>query len=131
MDQEPLVKELIEAGARFLGEFGIRYPVAVAFWLKTPDESRWHLHIASEKIGNGPVGDAYGEVVRVTRDMKDIDFDPSYVRLRKMDDRIIQFALDYQRRHPAHFPAVYDVPSFHGVEVEAMYLYPPLQAAAA
>ena len=52
MDQIPLVNELIENGARFLEEFGKTYPVTVAFWLKDRDESRWHLHIASEKISD-------------------------------------------------------------------------------
>ena len=39
-------------------------------------------------------------------------------------------ALDWQRRHP-NLAMVADVPSYYGIEVERMYLYPPVKAAAA
>lgn len=130
MDQNALVNELVTLGARFLEEFGKRYPLAVAFWMKENDERRWHLHIASEKMGDVDVRQAYGEVIRIAGQMKDVSFDPFYVRLRTMDEKIVQFALDFQRRHPG-LPAVFDVPSYYGIEVEGMYLYPPLKTAAA
>ena len=130
MDQNALVNELVKAGSRFLEEFGKNYPIAVAFWMKEKDERRWHLHIASEKVGDAGTRDAYGAVIRVAEQMRDISFDPFYVRLRTMDEKIVQFALDFQRRHPG-LAAVFDVPSYYGVEVEGMYLYPPLKVAAA
>jgi hypothetical protein len=131
MDQNPLVSELIEVGARFLKEFDKSYPVAVAFWLKSEDESRWHLHIASEKNRDGNARDAYGAVLRIAAQMKDVSFDPFYVRLCGMDESIVQFALDYRRRYPGRMAAVSNVPSFFGVEVEGMYLYPPAKTVAA
>ena len=130
MDQSPLVNELIENGSRFLKEFDRNYPVAVAFWLKGSDESRWHLHIASQKISDTERRAAYGDVLRIAKEMSDVSFDPFLVRLRTMDDRIVQFAIDFQRRHPG-LANVVDVPSFHLVEVDGMYIYPPLKAVSA
>jgi hypothetical protein len=127
----PLVNELIETGARFLEEFNKCYPVAVAFWLKSADENRWHLHIASDKIKEGKTQDTYLEVLRITGQMKALYFDPFYVTLRLMDDPIVRFALDFQHRFPGRMATVFNVPTFEGVEVDGMYLYPPLQSVAA
>src|SRR5580658_1846651 len=106
MDQIPLVNELIESGTCFLAEFDKNYPVAIAFWLKTSDVSRWRLHVASAKIIDGKTRDAYLEVIRVTGQMKGSYFDPSYVTLRLMDDPIIRFAIDFQRRHPGRIATI-------------------------
>jgi hypothetical protein len=124
MDHTPLVDDLVETGARFLQEFGKKYPIAVAFWLKDKDERRWYLHVASEKIRDGAVRDAYGDVLAVTAQMKDDYFDPFNIKLRKMDDPIVRFALDFQKRYPGKIMTVFNVPTFEGVEVEGMRLYP-------
>ena len=130
MDQIPLVTELVDAGKRFVEEFDKTFPIAVAFWLKDRDESSWNLHIASRQINDADRQKAFGEIVRVTTQMKDPYVGLMDIRLQKMDDRIVQFALDIQRRRPG-LTMVFDVPSYYGVEVEGMYLYPPLQTAAA
>ena len=131
MDQTSLVNDLIEAGERFLEEFEKSYPVAVAFWLKNRDDRGWYLHVASPKLIDGRTRDAYGEVLRVIGQLKEVNFDPFNVKLRKMDDPIVRFALDFQRPFPERGAMIFDVPSYYGVEVEGMYLYPPLKAAAA
>ena len=131
MDQIPLVNELIDAGKRFVEEFDKTFPIAVAFWLKDRDESRWSLHIASAKIGDADRQKAFAEIVRIGALMKDTYLDATDVKLRTMDERMVQFALDFRRRYPAPIATVYNVPSFDGVEVEGMYLYPPLRTAAA
>jgi hypothetical protein len=131
MDQITLVGELVEAGSRFLDEFGKHYPIAIAFWLKARDERGWNLHIASEEIGDAKIREAYGEVLRSAAQVKDVFFDPFDVVLRKMDDPIVQFALDSQRGFPARRAMLSNVPSFGGIEIEAIYLYPPLKTAAA
>jgi hypothetical protein len=130
MDQNALVNELVKLGARFLEEFGKAYPIAVAFWMKDKEESRWHLHIASEKINDADDGKANGVVIRVARQLQNPSFDPFLIRLCYMDEKIVKFALDFQRENPG-MPAVFDVPGYYGVEVEGMYIYPPVQAAAA
>jgi hypothetical protein len=129
MDQNLLVNELVKMGSRFLEEFDKRYPIAVAFWMKEKDDIEWRLHIASDKIGDAK-REVYGEVRRVAETMKDIGFDSSYVRLETMDERIIQWALDRQRRNPGP-RVIFDVPGFYGEEVEGMYLYPTVKTAIA
>src|ERR1017187_1902140 len=100
MDQIPLVTELVDAGKRFVEEFDKTFPIAVAFWLKDRDESSWNLHIASRQINDADRQKAFGEIVRVTTQMKDPYVGLMDIRLQKMDDRIVQFALDIQRRRP-------------------------------
>lgn len=131
MDQIPLVDELIVAGKRFVQEFDKSFPIAVAFWLKDRDESKWSLHVASQKIDDGNRHQAFGEIVRITGQMTDTHLGLMDVKLREMDDRIVQFALDFRCRHPAPLATVFNVPTFEGVEVDGMYLYPPLRTAAA
>jgi hypothetical protein len=126
MDQNALVNDLVKRGAAFLEEFEKLHPIAVAFWLKNKGEKRWHLHVASEKLDDAARYDAYADVIRIANELS---FGPSFVRLRKIDEKIVQWALAYQHRHPS-LAAVFDVPSFYGVEVEGMYLYPPMKAAA-
>lgn len=125
MDQIPL--ELIEVGRRFLDEFDQTFPIAVAFWLKDRNESEWNLHIASEKISDADRQKAFAEIVRITGQMRDTPLDLMDIKLRKMEDRIVQFALDFRRRYPASLATVFNVPTFEGVDVDGMYLYPPFK----
>lgn len=132
MDQSPLVEQgQVEAGQKFIEEFDKVFPVAVAFWLKDKEESSWKFHVASKKIGDAERPKAFEEIVRIARDLRSPWLGIMNIRLRKPDDRIVQFALNFQDRYPAHKATIFDVPSFEGVEVEGMYLYPPIQAAAA
>lgn len=124
MDQNSLVSQLVETGARFLDRLDETYPVAAAFWLKDRNESKWYLHIFSPKISDGGLREAYGEVLRITREMKGDSFDPFNVKLWKMDNAIVQFANDMQRRFPGRTITDYYVPNFVGVDVEGIYFYP-------
>lgn len=130
MDPNPLVAELIEAGARFLDEFEKSFPVAAAFWLKESDEERPYLHIASYQMPPEKIGEAYGQVLRIARQLKGVHFDPFNIKLRKIEDPIVQFALKFQHEHSAPISTIFNVPTFEGVEVEGMYLYPPMKTAA-
>lgn len=125
MDKNSLVAELIEAGARFLDEFEKSYPIAIAFWLKDRDESRWYLHVASDQVPDTKKKEAYGAVLRIASQLRDPNFDAFHVKLRKVSDPIVKFAIDFQRRHPGRIATQFNVPTFEGVDVEGMYLYPP------
>ncbi|MBI1831745.1 MAG: hypothetical protein HYR84_09880 [Planctomycetes bacterium] len=123
-----MVTELVDAGRRFLEEFDKTFPIAAAFWLKDRDESGWSLHIASDKISDADRQNAFAEMVRITTAMKYPYLGPTDIKLRRVSDRIVQFALDFRRRYPAPLATVFNVPTFEGVEVEGMYLYPPRTA---
>jgi hypothetical protein len=124
MDQNPLVKELIDAGERFLERFEKPYPVAAAFWLKNRAKSRWYLYVLSAHIRDENIRDAYSEVLRITKEMTDHYFDPFQIKLLKMDNTIVEFAQDMQRRYPGRVVADGYVPTFVGVDVEGLYFYP-------
>jgi len=81
MDYEPLVTERIEAGARFLREFDKYAPVSAAFWLKESERRFWHLYIASDEITDENFDLAYGEVVRIARELRDPWFDSLRVKV--------------------------------------------------
>lgn len=50
MDQNSLVIDQFEAGARFLGEFQKYVPVKAAFWLKESAEGNWILYIYPKNL---------------------------------------------------------------------------------
>jgi len=124
MDYEPLVTERIEAGARFLREFDKYAPVSAAFWLKESERRFWHLYIASDEITDENFDLAYGEVVRIARELRDPWFDSLRVKVIGTDKPLAQAALDRQRLSPGQtLPRIYDT-LFGGVWVDEAYIYP-------
>lgn len=123
MDTSPLVKEQVDAGARFLRDFQKYLPVQLAAWVKEADSSGWFLYVASEQITDDNFDVAYGEVVRIAAASRDPHFDPFWVKLVGMDDPLAR-AID---RRPQSLPGW--VPhlagmSPGGVTVEQVYVYP-------
>jgi hypothetical protein len=124
MDQGPLVKEQIDAGARFLTEFQKYAPVQATFWLKESDEGEWYLYVASDQITDDNFDLGYGEVARLNVALKDPWFDPFQVKLIGMGDPLAQAALDHLRRFPGRGPARVHGETFGSVAVDEVYLYP-------
>lgn len=124
MDQGPLVKEQIEAGARFLAEFHKYAPVQAAFWLKESDEGEWYLYVASDQITDDNFDIGYGEVARIFAVLKDPWFDPFQVKLIGMDDPLAKAAMDLIRRFPGRGHVRVHGETFGGVAVDGIYLYP-------
>ena len=50
MDQEPLVREQIDAARKFLEELEKHLPFQAAFWLKADEDSHWDLYIATDRV---------------------------------------------------------------------------------
>jgi len=55
--------------------------VDAAFWIKSVDDGRWTLYIASHKIDEKTFDLGYGEVLRLAQEMKNPYIDPFRVRL--------------------------------------------------
>jgi hypothetical protein len=124
MDYEPLVTERIEAGARFLREFEKYAPVSAAFWLRQSERRFWHLYVASDKITDDNFDLSYGEVVRITRQLRDPWLESSRVKVINTDDPAAQEALARQRLYPGRaLPRVYDT-FFGNVMADEVYIYP-------
>lgn len=131
MDQIPLVNEEIAGGAKFLQEFGKKYPIAAAVWLKKPDARRWRLFFASDAIHDENRQEARQEMVRIAQNMPESFFTISQLHLVMSDDPIIQQALAVYQRRSLPLATVYPVSSFGILETEAAFLYPPLTPVAA
>ena len=129
MDHEPLVKEQIDAGARFLREFDKYAPVRVAFWLRESEGRYWHLYVASDEITDDNFDLAYGEVIRIAAEFRNPWFDPLRVKVLSADDPLAKAALEVQQRFPGWAPPRVSDTMFGGVFVDEVYIYPsPLPA---
>ena|SRR5438270_7580526 len=123
MDQDPLVTEQIEAGAKFLAEFQKHYPVQAAFWLYDSEDGGWRLYVASDRITDENFHIAYGEAARSGRAIDDPWFDVFRVKLVGADDPLAKAAADAQRSYPTRGPGRFPGRLFgHGTE--GVYLYP-------
>jgi hypothetical protein len=124
MDQGPLVTEEIDAGARFLGEFEKKFPVAAAFWLKAGEEDSGYLYVSSDQLNDQSLGAAYGEVLRIIGEMRDPNFDPFRVKLIKPGDPLAKAARDLLQLYPIRKPTRLRRSTFGGLGVDEVYLYP-------
>lgn len=128
MDQNSLVSDQMDAGARFLSEFDKYAPVKAAFWLKTSESNHWYLYIASDEINDTNYDLGYGEVIRLAGKMQDPNFDPFQVKLVGTDDPMARAVLEIQRRYAGKVPTRYRGYQLGGVSIEEAYLYPPIDA---
>jgi hypothetical protein len=130
VDQGSLVKEQIDAGARFLGEFQNYLPVQIAFWVKESEEGAWNLYVASDRITDDNFDVAYGEVLRIAGVLRDSWFDPFQVKLVGEEDPVAQAALDLHQRAPGRTSTLFHGKTFDGLSVDEVYVYPsPIPAA--
>jgi hypothetical protein len=124
MDHESLVKEQIDAGAKFLREFEKYAPVRVAFWLKERDRRFRHLYVVSDEITDDNFDRAYREVGRIQGQMRNPYLDFGSVMVRGVDDPMAKATLEKRRCYAAEYPIrLYDT-YFGGVGAEEVYIYP-------
>ena len=124
MDQGPLVREQIDAGARFLNEFQKYAPVQDAFWLKESDEGAWYLYVVSDQITDDNFDLAYGEVARLAGTIRDSWFDPMQVKVLGQHEPLAKAVADLRRQYPGRVPARFRELGLGGVGAEELYLYP-------
>jgi hypothetical protein len=131
MDQGPLVSEQINAGARFLSEFQKYAPIQTAFWLKESEEGAWYLYVVSDQITDDNFDVAYGEVVRITGELRDPWFDPFQVKVAGIDDPLAKAVLEIQKQYSGGIATRYRGRQLGNVNVEEIYVYPlPITAGA-
>ena len=131
MDQDSLVNEEIEAGARFLTEFTKKYPVRAAYWKKPTEDAQWYLYVISDQINDKNIKDGYREVSRLDEVLLSPYFDLFRVRLIKAGDSTRNTALDFYRRYSWRFPGRFAGKSFGGIAVDEAYIYATPEAVAA
>lgn len=131
MDQMPLVSDETKAGEEFVRRLDEHFPVLAAFWLKDSEGGPWYLHIASERIDDGRIREAYGTVMQVAREIANPYLDPFRVKLIPAADPLAQAALDIHRRYPMRMATRLGVASFGGIGVDGVFLYPGITPAPA
>jgi hypothetical protein len=124
VDQEPLVREWIDAAKKFLDELEKLQPVRAAFWLKEDEDTRWYLYVATDKLRNGSVAADYEEVSKASDAVDDPNFDSTRVKLIGLKDPLARAALEMYRRYPTRIPIFRWGEPFGKTYVEGLYLYP-------
>ncbi len=129
MDQEPLVREWIDAAKKFLDELDKLQPVRAAFWLKQDEDTRWYLYVATDKLRNGSFAADYEVVGKASDAVDDPNFDLFRVKLIGLKDPLARAALAMYERYPSRIPIFRWGEQFGKTYVEGLYLYPPPVAA--
>jgi hypothetical protein len=116
-------QEEIDAAARFLAEFGKKYPVTAAFWVKEAEDPFWYLYLVSDQISDANFDEAYREVLRISRALQDPYFDPFRVKLRVRPEWT-QAATEFQKRFPLKTGTRIRGGNFGETSVDEVYIYP-------
>jgi hypothetical protein len=124
MDRESLVIEEADAGSELVRRFHSSMPVEAAFWIKSVDDGRWTLYIASNRIDEKTFDHGYGEVLRLAQEMNNPYIDPFQVKLVRADDPLALAAREIHRRYPGNLATRFGGKEFGGMAVEGVYIYP-------
>src|SRR5205814_1226679 len=95
---------------------------AVAFWLKENEHGQWHLYVASDRFDKANPKEAYGDVLRIAKGLKDSNFDPFEVKLVGLSEPPVRAALEFYHGHPPKIPFHFRGKNFGGIDVEEVYL---------
>jgi hypothetical protein len=123
MDNGPLVREEIDAAARFLSRFDKHFPVRAAFWLKRSETGLWHLCIVSDVITDENFDRAYAEVIRLADELQDPAFNALRVKVLWPQKPLAQAVLEARQRYPGKAPIHLSNTFFGGVDAEEVYIY--------
>ncbi len=123
MDQGTLVSEQIDAGAAFVRAFNCYQPIKAAFWLKKTDENQTYLYLASDQINDANFDLAYGEVIRLSNQMRLHDFNPFRVKVLNADKPLARAAVEINDRFPGRLGSRLEDGLFGGVWIDSGYIY--------
>lgn len=126
MDTPPLVIDEIEAGKEFLGRLNAYKTVKAACWLRGDENEERYLYAALEGLTVQNSDVAYGEVMRITQEMKDHYVDPFRVKLISEEHRVARALAEIYQRYGNRVPTRISGRVFAGMAVEEIYIYPPL-----
>src|SRR5205085_3967685 len=106
MDQGALVTPMLQAGEQLISEFNKYKPVTVAYWLRSGGDEDWYLYISSDQINDANFDQAYGEVLRIARAVRNPWLDPFRVKVVGADDRVARAIADYAKQYPGQSPII-------------------------
>ena len=125
MDKTPLVMDEIEAGKEFIRRLHVYRPVKAAWWMRETEDAGRYLLVALDGLTVENADQAYDEVLRITKEMKDHHIDPFEVKLVSPDDPASRTVLDHYRRYPGRVPPPFNGSVLGRLPVVEVYVYPP------
>ena len=131
MDNGPLVKEEIEAGAILAREFDRFAPLKAAFWLRASDEEQRYLYLTSDCFDDTNYFDAYKEVVRLVQALQLPELDLFRVKIVAGNNPLAEAAAEQIRLYPNSTGRRFGSGAFGDLSIDDGYVYPqPLPVAA-
>ncbi|MGO8753546.1 MAG: hypothetical protein ACLQNE_47020 [Thermoguttaceae bacterium] len=128
MDKAPLVMDEIDSGEAFIKRLHDYAPVKAAWWLRSADDGERYLYVAIDGLDESNADLVYGEVLRITGEMKDHYIDPFRVKVVSTKDAVAKAIMDIYRRFPTRIPPRFDGRVLGGVAIAEVYIYPQLPA---
>ena len=99
-----------------------------AWWLRSADDGERYLYVAIDGLDESNADLVYGEVLRITGEMKDHYIDPFRVKVVSTKDAVAKAIMDIYRRFPTRIPPRFDGRVLGGVAIAEVYIYPQLPA---
>ncbi len=130
MGEDLLVKERIEAGAKFIRAFNDCFPVSVALWVVPVDTDSVYLYVASDEIDGRNIDVAYGEVIRTMDSVSSEWIDSFDIKLINSSEPLAREALRIRDSSPKRRPTRFRGTSIGGTGTDGAYIYPPVSALA-
>ena len=125
MDQEVLVDLQFDEGRALLEELvRAKIDIAVAFWVKPPEEDEWVLHIASKRLSSMTAGDAFMAVFEALNRIQSSTIDYSDVKHAKPTNPAAAKAIEIRDRHSAISPIRLRAKKLGDLPIEEAYIYP-------
>jgi hypothetical protein len=94
--------------------------------MRSDEAGERYLYVAIDVLNDSDVDRAYGEVLRITQEMKDQYLDPFRVKVVSTNDPVAKAIMDVYRRFPGRIPYRYDGPVLG--DVAEVFIYPQLPA---
>jgi hypothetical protein len=127
MDQVTLVEDQIDQGRKLVERLHRDgFDVTAACWVKEGESGRWYLYLASPTVDAEGKRNAYGRINATLRQMpQPFSIDPLAIKVVRERSPIAEAVAGVHKRHPVGTPLHFHGTHFGGVDMEAIYVYPP------
>jgi hypothetical protein len=128
MDQVALVEDPISDGQKLLVQLAQdEFEVTGACWLKTSEDEKWFLYIASPIVDKEGPRQAYRRVSGVLRSApQPLSIKLSDVKVVGAETPLAESLRDFYRRYPRTTPVRHEVPRFGDLNIDDAFIYPPI-----
>jgi hypothetical protein len=131
MDQKPLVESQIDDGfklAKTLVAGG--FDVAAAFWVCPTEDGQWTFYLASKVFDEKGPAIAYRKVADAMQKLDDPWLSMSETKVIGEKNPITAAVLGILRKHPGPMATRSRRPLLGNIEIDEVYIYPPVEGAA-